>query len=75
MMQRVARHENVIQFVGIVMPPNSAVVTRLMQASVEDLLVRPGPKNIRSHTPRIQVRCAGVPVPVRACVLVERRRD
>ena len=46
MMSRVCNHDNVIKFVGVT---KSAVVTSFMAyGSVEDLVIRPGPRNLRS---------------------------
>lgn len=49
MMARVCNHDNVVQFIGIVLPPTPAVITRYMaNGSVEDVLIRPGRRNIRA---------------------------
>jgi hypothetical protein len=50
MMSRVCNHDHVVQFIGVIMPPHSAVVTKFMACgSVEDLLVRQGPRYRRDR--------------------------
>jgi serine/threonine protein kinase len=53
-MARVCNHANVIDFVGVVLDPRPALVTRFMvMGSVEDMLVRPGPRRRRLPLLRI----------------------
>jgi len=48
MMARVSHHENIVQFIGVLLTPRPCVVTKLMRGgSVEDMLVVPGPLNKR----------------------------
>ncbi len=56
MMSRVCNHEHIVKFVGVVLPPHSSVVTTFMaRGSVEDCLIRPGPKNSRFSTSLLQM--------------------
>lgn len=48
MMSRVCNHDNVVQFVGVVVEPRPAVVTKFMRCgSLEDVLVKSGARNRR----------------------------
>ncbi|KAA0162104.1 hypothetical protein FNF28_04850 [Cafeteria roenbergensis] len=48
MMARVAHHEHIVRFVGVIERPFQAVVTEFMaRGSLERLLVSPGPGNLR----------------------------
>jgi hypothetical protein len=52
LMSRVCNHDNVVPLIGIVIAPVMAVVMKYMSGgSVEDLLVVPGPRNIRAQVP------------------------
>jgi serine/threonine protein kinase len=56
MMARVCNHDNVVQFIGVILPPLPSVVTRFMaRGSVEDVMVKPGPRNTRDSIPFVSI--------------------
>jgi serine/threonine-protein kinase CTR1 len=55
-MSRVCNHENILPFVGVMVRPQPAVVTKfMMNGNVEDLLVRESPRNARARVPYRQL--------------------